>query len=175
LKGAAVKLKERGLYVNADGTRLPFRSNTFDAILCAHTLYHMPKDEQANAVREFARVLKPGRKCVIFYNVGEHSLAGRLLRPFVFAKRLRNRHASGRNRMYSHHYPAQWFRQFVREFSKIDTHVYRLFPNQLMKYALPDNGLCNALGDILIPRLVQMESKASATSFAQYVVVVLTK
>jgi ubiquinone/menaquinone biosynthesis C-methylase UbiE/uncharacterized protein YbaR (Trm112 family) len=174
LAGARAKLKERGLYVNADGTRLPFRSNTFDGILCSHTLYHMPKDEQVNAVREFARVLRPGRKCVIFYNVGEHSLVGRLMFPLVWAKRLRNKYQTHK-KMYSHHYPLEWFKQFNREFSKIDAHVYRFFPNQLMKYALPDNKLCNGLGSVLIPHLMRFEGHASAVTLAQYIVVVLEK
>lgn len=175
LAGAKERLGARGLYVNADGTKLPFRKETFDHILCSHTLYHMPRDEQADAVREFARVLRPGGRCVIFYNLGEHSLVGRMMRPLVLAKRVANRYAAPDKKMYSHHHPLSWFSQFKNEFSKLDVHTYRFLPNQVMKYGLPDNGVCNAIGNAVMPHLLDLERSASSVPYAQYVTLVMEK
>jgi SAM-dependent methyltransferase len=61
------KLQEHGCYVIADLTKLPFRDGTFDAAISAHVLYHIPEDEQASALRELYRTLKPGRQCVVIY------------------------------------------------------------------------------------------------------------
>jgi len=47
-----------GAVANGDATRLPFPDNTFDRIIAAEVLEHIPADEQALA--ELTRVLKPG-------------------------------------------------------------------------------------------------------------------
>lgn len=44
--------------IAADAARLPFRSDAFDAVICTETLEHLPDDR--GAVREIARVLRPG-------------------------------------------------------------------------------------------------------------------
>jgi SAM-dependent methyltransferase len=47
-----------GACTNGDATRLPFPDATFDRVIAAEVLEHIPEDEQA--VSELARVLKPG-------------------------------------------------------------------------------------------------------------------
>lgn len=47
----------------SDITCLPYRDNTFDAILCVHILEHIPDD--AKAIHELRRVLKPGGWAVL--------------------------------------------------------------------------------------------------------------
>jgi SAM-dependent methyltransferase len=44
--------------VLGDASRLPFRDGAFDAAICTETLEHLPDD--ASAMREIARVLRPG-------------------------------------------------------------------------------------------------------------------
>jgi ubiquinone/menaquinone biosynthesis C-methylase UbiE/uncharacterized protein YbaR (Trm112 family) len=58
---------ERGVYVVGDVTNLPFKDGSLDGVASLHTLYHVPRDEQANAFREIHRVLKPGAKAVVVY------------------------------------------------------------------------------------------------------------
>lgn len=181
VRGAREKLGERGLYVNADGTRLPFRDNVFDDILCSHTLYHMPRDEQARALLEFHRVMKPGGRLVVLYNVGRHSMLGVAFTPYFWLKdRLKSFRAALRRRrrlpdMYSHHYSAAWFRQFVPPFGAVEIHVYRLLPNQVMKYLLPDTPIANAIGARVLSRLRRLEERDAWLNRAQYVTVVFTK
>ena len=47
-----------GSVVNGDGVRLPFPDETFDRIIAAEVLEHIPDDD--GAIAELARVLKPG-------------------------------------------------------------------------------------------------------------------
>lgn len=42
----------------ADMTKLPFKDNTYDAIICIHVLEHIVDDE--TALKELLRILKPG-------------------------------------------------------------------------------------------------------------------
>ncbi len=61
-------LGSRGLYVNADVCHLPFASGTFEAVLSAHTLYHIPQQGQAEASAELLRVLAPEGTLLILYS-----------------------------------------------------------------------------------------------------------
>lgn len=42
-----------------DVTRLPFKNDCFDAVICSEVLEHIPDDE--TAISELVRILKPGR------------------------------------------------------------------------------------------------------------------
>ena len=61
-------LGSRGLYVSADLCHLPFTSDTFEAVLSAHTLYHIPQQGQAEASAELLRVLAPRGALLILYS-----------------------------------------------------------------------------------------------------------
>jgi ubiquinone/menaquinone biosynthesis C-methylase UbiE len=49
--------------VQGDSQRLPFASNTFDAITCSHSFHHYPRQDRV--VAEMHRVLRPGGKLLI--------------------------------------------------------------------------------------------------------------
>jgi SAM-dependent methyltransferase len=57
------RVQQRGRYVVADGTRLPFGADSLDQIICSEVLEHV-EDDQA-AITELARVLRPGGLALI--------------------------------------------------------------------------------------------------------------
>lgn len=61
-------LGARGLYVNADICHLPFKAGIFEAILSAHTLYHVPRRGQVEAVAELMRVLSAKGTLLALYS-----------------------------------------------------------------------------------------------------------
>jgi ubiquinone/menaquinone biosynthesis C-methylase UbiE len=65
LKEAQNKLGEKGLYILADVTQLPFRKGVFDGIISLHTIYHIPANEQKSTFEELMRLLKKEGKLVI--------------------------------------------------------------------------------------------------------------
>lgn len=67
LQEARQKLGARGLYVVADLAALPFHDDAFDAVVASYCLYHLNKDSQISAVKEFHRVARRGKNIVVFY------------------------------------------------------------------------------------------------------------
>ena len=81
LQGARLQLGAKGLYVLADITKIPLPDNSVDAAISLHTLYHVPADEQENALCEIWRVLKPKGRAVIVYSWDQHSFLMKLASP----------------------------------------------------------------------------------------------
>ncbi len=52
------RVQQRGRYVVADGTRLPFGDGAIDCVICSEVLEHVENDQAA--IDELARVLRPG-------------------------------------------------------------------------------------------------------------------
>jgi ubiquinone/menaquinone biosynthesis C-methylase UbiE len=67
LRQAKQKLGDKGIYVQADATKLPLSSGSVDAITCNHVIYQLPVELQRPAILELWRVLKPGGVAVIVY------------------------------------------------------------------------------------------------------------
>jgi SAM-dependent methyltransferase len=68
LRQARARLGNRGIYVQADLTRLPIADRSIDAAVSLHTLYHVPAELQETAFLELHRVLKPGGVAVVVYS-----------------------------------------------------------------------------------------------------------
>jgi SAM-dependent methyltransferase len=56
-------LQDRAILTRADATQLPFGSGTIDVVLAADVVEHL--DDDARALREFARVLRPGGHLIL--------------------------------------------------------------------------------------------------------------
>jgi len=59
---------ERLMIACTDARKLPFRDNTYDAILDASTLDHIPPDDVANVISEYERILKGGGTLVLIFD-----------------------------------------------------------------------------------------------------------
>lgn len=51
--------------VQGDLTRLPFADGAFDALVSFHAVIHVPREEHAGALAEFARVLRPDGRLLV--------------------------------------------------------------------------------------------------------------
>lgn len=65
LMEARRRLGERGLYVVADASNLPFREGAFDGAVSLHTFHHLTYPDQLRAYAEIQRVLAPGQSGVV--------------------------------------------------------------------------------------------------------------
>ncbi|WP_433788833.1 class I SAM-dependent methyltransferase [Actinoplanes sp. CA-252034] len=64
-----------------DATRLPFAAGSFDTLIGNHMLYHL--DDPRAALREFARVLRPGGRVFVAVNGRDHHTEITALGPAV--------------------------------------------------------------------------------------------
>ncbi len=56
-------------YVRADLTKIPFPAETFDVVTCVSVLEHMPPPARTSGLTEMARVLRPGGRLILTYDL----------------------------------------------------------------------------------------------------------
>ena len=83
----ARKWIEKGNFCIADGRYIPYRSDTFDQVVCTEVLEHLPADMGDRVVEECYRVLKPSGRALFSVPNGS-GIAGRYhyehLQQFAF-------------------------------------------------------------------------------------------
>ena len=67
------KLGPKALCILCDMTNLPIKNEVMDGFVSLNTVYHIPKDEQATAIKELYRVLAKSAKGVVVYDWYKHS------------------------------------------------------------------------------------------------------
>lgn len=123
----------KGIYICADIVNIPLREGVCDAVLCQHTLYHIPKDEQKTAVEEMYRVTKPGGNLAIVYSLFFHSC---FLNVTLFPLQLYRvaRHVAGKlyvrlvkskPRLYFYPHSLGWFRRTFAFSDKMEFYCWR--------------------------------------------------
>lgn len=70
--------------LRCDATALPVRDTSFDTVIANHMLYHL--DDPTVALREFARVLRPGGRVAIATNGRDHMAELDALVPVPWSK-----------------------------------------------------------------------------------------
>ena len=99
MQEAVQRLNGRGIFILGDMTNLPMADQCLDAVISLHTVYHIPKAEQTQAVREAYRVLRLGGKAVIVYSWKDAPLMYRSMRAWrrlmSFVRRLRGQRSQG--------------------------------------------------------------------------------
>ena len=162
LQGARRRLGGRGLFVLADVANLPFKAQSFDAVISLNTLFHLPAGEQERAIDELLRVARPGTPALIVYSWGRHAPLTRLLdgilrlakggeRPSVAALR-----RLGRD-VYFHAHGRAWFRARRRKW-RVSYSPWKSINADHSRLLLPDN----AAGAAFLRALAWLEDRLPA-------------
>ena len=171
----------KAIFVCADITNIPIMDNICDAVLCQHTLYHIPKNDQKTAVDEMLRVLKPDSKLVIVYSLFYHSWFMNItLFPIQiyrisrhFAGKLYVRLFNSKPRLYFYPHPLSWFTKNFSRKSTPDFYCWRstnkYFLNLYIHKWLAGRWLLNSL--------MKSEKKHSKiwARIGDYPIIVITK
>ena len=123
LEIAESKLQERSRYCLGSILDIPFPANTFDAVFCAHVIYHIDIDLQESAIDELIRVTKEGGRIVIIYSNPDSLInrilalrdrVGRLVRRFRKKPEMSFSQPSSPNRppLYFARHPLRWWNRF---------------------------------------------------------------
>jgi SAM-dependent methyltransferase len=156
LAQARQRLGSRGLYVVADIVRLPFKPGVFDGGVNAYSLFHVPREEQAHAVRELARVMRPGAPGALLYGRAYSRLWStvrtRLVRQFPALRTLKRRMLGivappPEMELYFFTFPPRWFRRLLGEIGVRETDIrcLRILDERMTRRLVPDNGLGRAV------------------------------
>ena len=65
LQAARQRIADKGLFVVADVSKLPFADEVFDAVVSLHTIHHLPEGDHVPAYMELHRVLAPERSAAV--------------------------------------------------------------------------------------------------------------
>jgi len=172
---------KKGIFICADITNIPLQDNVVDNVLCQHTLYHIPKNEQKTAVQEMYRVAKPESKIVIIYCWFYHSWFMNLSLNLIQVYRIA-RHIAGKiyvklfnskPRLYFYAHSPRWFLKTFAFSKNIDFYCWR----STNKYFLNLYIHQWFFGKKILDRLSQFEEKHSKFmgKFGEYPAIVITK
>lgn len=152
LEQAKKKIGDHGVFLHGSFFDIPMEDNFFDCALSLHTIYHMDKDKQEEAVRKLIRVTKPGKPVIIVY-------ANTFLRsslPFRVLRRVRgilnkpdNKAASEQDLcLYYHPHPIEWWRRFG-DVANVKILPWRSFGSNIQKRLIPNNKIGKMMFDVL--------------------------
>ena len=119
---ARSKLGRQAEFILGSLLKIPRPDNYFDAVYCAHVIYHIGEDQQERAVRELIRVTRPGGRIAVIY-ANPHSLPNHLVKvkgrlPLLRnmrRKRIRRRPELGHGPPYYFAHPLTWWARFNDE------------------------------------------------------------
>ena len=140
LRQAREKLGNRGIYLVADITNLPIKDNTIDAVVSLNTIYHITKDEQAEAFRQLYRVLKAAATGIVVYSWGRRSHLNNVLAlPHKVVRKIKAMYRTKVHTSRSH--PELYFHAHDRDYFnpdrlgfEMELSVWRLISVPVMKY-----------------------------------------
>jgi ubiquinone/menaquinone biosynthesis C-methylase UbiE len=123
----------KGIFICCDITNIPLKENICDAVLCQHTLYHIPKNEQKTAVDEMYRIARHDSNIAIVYSLFYHSWFMNItLLPVQFYRIAR--HFAGKiylkvirskPRLYFYPHSIGWFKRNFDFSSKMEFYCWR--------------------------------------------------
>ncbi len=139
---AKINYSERkGIFICADICNIPLKENICDSVLCQHTLYHIPKNEQKTAVNEMYRVTKRDGNVVIIYSLFFHSWFMNLTLLPIQIYRIA-RHIAGKifvrvfkskPRLYFYPHSIGWFKRNFPFSDKMEFYCWRSTNKYFMK------------------------------------------
>ncbi len=130
---------QRGIFICGDITNIPLKENVCEAVVCHHTLYHVPRKEQLTAVKELYRVSKANSSIVIIYNWFFWSwLMNTTLFPLqiyrvirYFLSRLYVRFFPSKPRLYFYPHPPRWFKNLPLD-GEVEIYCWRTLNKQFL-------------------------------------------
>lgn len=184
LEMAKKKIGDHGVFLRGSFFDLPLEENFFDCAISLHTIYHMDKDRQEEAVRKLIHVTKPEKPVIILYSNPNASLAKLSYRfgtlPFRALRKIKRMMNKSEMKikqddsmaLYFYSHPNEWWNRFT-DVANVKVLPWRSFSSDTQKKLIPNNKLGKKMFDVLF-RLEERYPDFFAKHF-QYPMIVLTK
>lgn len=177
LEGAKEKIGAHGVFLHGSFFDIPFESDFFDCSVSLHTIYHIDKDKQEEAVRKLVRVTKPGKPVIIVYSNPQTILASLPLRAVRRVKRLlttAERKSNGRRgpALYAYAHPINWWARFT-DVATVKILPWRSLGSEDQRSLIPDTNI----GGVMLKLLFSLEDAFPRffVKHFQYPMIVLVK
>ena len=164
IKIAKKKIGKKGKYYCKDFFKIKFKKNYFDCILSLHTIYHIDKDLQSNAIKKLLNITKKNSPVIIIYS-NPNTILSRIKALFTTKK-------NKKNNLYFFCHPINWWKQFENT-ADISVKPWRSFSSDHQKIIFPDNFLGRKLLEILF--ILEDKFENFFINNFQYYVVILKK
>ncbi len=181
LEGAKKKIGDHGLYLHGSFFDIPLEEDFFDCTVSLHTIYHIDKDKQEEAVRKLVKVSKQGKPVIIVYS-NPNTLISSLksLLPLRALRRARNLLKKTEKitkkepevSLYYHPHPIEWWNRFS-DVAHVQILPWRSFSSDIQKRLIPNN----KIGGIVFNLLFNLEERFPDffVKHFQYPMIILTK
>ncbi|GAB5553560.1 MAG: hypothetical protein Sapg2KO_31510 [Saprospiraceae bacterium] len=171
----------KGIYICGDITKIPLQEGVCDTVLCQHTLYHVPKEEQKQAVEELYRVGKPKSKIVIIYHWFYHGwLMNGLLNVVrlyevtrYLGRELYTKYSKDKSRLYFYPHSPGWFKRSFEFSEQIAFYSWRTTTKMFLSLFIHKH----LGGKAFLNWLSKMEDKHSKVlgRYGDYAAIVISK
>lgn len=170
------KIGNHGVFLHGSFFNIPLQENFFDCSVSLHTIYHIDKNKQEEAVRKLITVTKPGKPIIIVYSnpdAFESSLVRLLKKIKNVVKKPRKKSKLEKDlRLYSHRHPVEWWNRFS-DLASVQILPWRSFSSDTQKRLIPNN----KMGGKMLNVLFNLEERFPGffAKHFQYSIMLLTK
>lgn len=160
LQDAKKKIGDHGIFLKGSFFDIPLKENFFDCSISLHTIYHIDKDKQEEAVRKLINVTKPGQPIIIVYSNPSKVFkwGGRLITlPFILlrkANELLNKMNQKKLKkedldLYFYTHPIKWWNRFNDVASNIKIMPWKSLTSDIQKSLIPNNKVGKKIFDMI--------------------------
>jgi len=181
LESAKRKIGDRGVFLHGSFFDLDMEENFFDCAISLHTIYHMDKDKQEEAVRKLVYVTKPGKPVIIVYlnpNTFESFLKSllsvrlrRSIKRLLLKSEKENEQLEEVN-IYNYQHPLEWWNKFS-DIAEVKILPWRSFLSETQKMLIPNNKIGSKMFDVLFN--LEERFPNFFVKYFQYPMIILTK
>jgi len=176
LEVAKQKIEDHGVFLQGDFLNIPLEKDFFDCTVSLHTIYHIDKDKQEEAIRKLLYVTKPNKPVIIVYS-NPKPLIYYFISPLRILRKLKNlflnhKRKSQNQELYFFAYPLEWWNRF-QDVADVTMLPWRSFASQHQKLLIHGD----RIGKFLFKILFEMEDRFPNffVKYFQYPMIILRK
>jgi len=187
LEGAKRKIGDHGVFLHGSFFDILLEEEFFDCVVSLHTLYHIDKSRQEDAVRKLVRVTKQGKPVIIVYS-NPNNIISRFARSLpistlrkvikILKDVLNKREKKISSNMelepilYFHPHAIEWWERF-NDIAYIKILPWRSLTSENQKRLIPNNRLGNIMFRLLF--ILEQRFPEFFIKHGAYPMIILTK